>query len=128
MHLASSCRSIMLPSLTLQRGWQVEVRSEGSDGGAVSYQLDPEDPRTLAGDAHMVSPQASLAALASLPPLPAGSARLQASVRDHDQEIMSGAGLRTFGGGATLGRAHPYRVLRFTPGTACRLLPCSTYC
>lgn len=93
----------------------MEVQSDRGAPGE-SYDLEPSDPRTLAGEAAATGSLATLAALSQLPELVVGPIHLHAAIKDHDQEVMIGAGLRTFGGGATLGRAHPYRLLRFTPG------------
>lgn len=96
---------------------QVEFQDVTGSGG-VAYQLDPADPRTLAGDSTTGLPLGGAGASSQLQPLSVGPAWLQAAVQEHDQEVMIGAGLRSFGGGATLGRAHPYRILRFSPGVA----------
>ena len=84
-----------------------------------AYELDPASASAaFAGQAAAGAALTNLPGHAQLPELAVGPMWLHARVAEHEREVMVGAGIRTVGGGATMGRAHPFRVLRLTPGEA----------
>ncbi|KAK9815130.1 hypothetical protein WJX73_008307 [Symbiochloris irregularis] len=98
-------------------GHKVDLQAADGSSPVTAYDLSPGS-RSLAGQGAGAG-AAQLAQVPGrehLPQLAIGPLRLKASVKQLEKEVMVGAAIRAVGGGAILGRAIPYRVLRLTPG------------